>query len=381
MSKKSHLYRFHKEKGKLTEFGGYEMPLWYGGILEEHRAVRDCAGLFDVSHMGRFWVEGTGATGFLDEALPSDVSKVKPMRAFYSTICNDDGGIVDDVVTLKISDQKYLMVVNAANIDKDFSWLDSRIKVSPSRSATLSNASEDSALIAVQGPKSQAILQRLTDIDLSAIKRFGVAKGRVSGEECLLSRTGYTGEDGFEIAILDTRVDNPLRAEKVWNSLIASGKSDGLMPCGLGARDLLRLEAGMCLYGQDIDDSTTPVEGSLSFVVSTSKQAEYPGRARIERQLREGPERKRVAFQMVGDGIPRHGYEVTMAGAPIGHVTSGSFSPILKKGIGMAYVSPAFSELGKSFSVRLRNLERPAEVVKTPFYDASKYGYSRDVGA
>jgi aminomethyltransferase len=371
MAKRSHLYRYHKERGKIVEFAGYEMPLWYSGILEEHMAVRNSAGLFDVSHMGRFWIIGKQATNFLDHVLPSDVARVKPQRAFYSTICNDSGGIVDDTVTSKFSEEKYLMVVNAANIEKDYNWLKGRMG---GFEAELHDSSEESALIAIQGPTATEILQKVSRVNLQDVKRFGVVESVISGESCILSRTGYTGEDGFEIAVPNCPRDSPEKVEKIWDAILAN---ETVIPCGLGARDLLRLEAGMCLYGQDLDDSTTPIEASISFVVGRDKKADYAGKEIIERQLKEGTQRKRVSFFMISDGIPRHGYEITFAGNKIGEVTSGSFSPILKKGIGMAYTHPEFSEIGSKFSVKLRNIDRPAEVVKTPFYDTDKFGYAR----
>lgn len=374
MAKKSHLYSYHEQNGKLTEFSGFDMPLWYSSIIEEHNAVRNSAGLFDVSHMGRFLIRGKDATAFLNHVLPSDAGRFKPNRAFYSTICNERGGIIDDAVTNKFSETDYTMVVNAANREKDMRWLNREIGTF---SAVISDDSENSALMAFQGPLSPSLMQKITDIDLNSIRRFALARCNVGGVNCILSRTGYTGEDGFEITVLDTPVDDPKNAEMVWNRLLELGREGGALPCGLGARDSLRLEAGMCLYGNDIDDTTTPVEASLESVVSTDKPAEYVGKEIIESQLKGGTLRKRVAFSMLSGGIPRHGHEIKLAGSRVGTVTSGSFSPTAKKGIGMGYVPTPISEVGRMFSIQIRNEEQSASVVSTPFYDTTKYGYKR----
>ncbi len=371
---KSHLYSFHEQNGKLTEFSGFELPLWYRGIIEEHNAVRNAAGLFDVSHMGRFSIRGKDASSFLDLVLPTDVKRVKDHRAFYSTICNERGGIVDDTVTNKLSQEDYLMVVNAGNRDKDWSWL---AKHARNFSVELLDLSTEIALIAFQGPLAESLLQKLTDVEISRIKRFGVAYCNISGLRCLISRTGYTGEDGFEIAVLDTPLDEPAKALKIWNELLELGKEKGVLPCGLGARDSLRLEAGMCLYGNDLDDTTTPVEADLGFILNKVRGDEYVGHNVIETQLSVGTKRKRVAFSMTSGGIPRHGYDVKLAGSKVGVVTSGSFSPTARNGIGMAYVPPELSAKGTTISIQVRAQEQAACVVNTPFYDQTKYGYKR----
>lgn len=374
MPKKTHLYRFHKEGGKLIEFSGFEMPLWYKGIVEEHGAVRNSVGIFDVSHMGRLLIEGRDATKFLDFILPTNVEKMKDSRAFYSAICNERGGIIDDSVTNRFSSSKYMMVVNAANIEKDLRWLESHAS---GFEVSISNSSENSALIAIQGPLARATLQKICDVDLGSMKRFAFSTAKVAGVECIVSRTGYTGEDGFEITVLDTPLDSPAKAERVWESLLEAGKEYSIQPCGLGARDLLRLEAGMCLYGQDLNDDITPIEASLSSIVSQEKSVEYVGRKVIDEQIRNGTSRIRVGFVMTEDGIPRHEFDVVLGGVKVGVVTSGSFSPILKKGIGMAYVPRALSEIGQKFMIKIRNLEREAQVTRMPFYDTSKYGITR----
>jgi aminomethyltransferase len=374
LAKKSHLFSYHKENGKLTEFSGFDMPLWYRGIIEEHNAVRNAAGLFDVSHMGRFSIKGVDSSKFLNFVLPSNAKKVMENRAFYSTILNEKGGIVDDTVTNKLSDSEYLMVVNAGNREKDWTWLRDH---SSHFSVKLTDLSDSVALIAFQGPLASSLLQKLCDIDLSSLRRFGVAYANILGTKCLISRTGYTGEDGFEIAVLDSFVDDPIKALKIWNSILETGKDKGVLPCGLGARDSLRLEAGMCLYGNDIDETVTPIEADLRFIVSEHKDEKYLGDAVIHSQLKNGTTRKRIAFSMEMSGIPRHGYDIKVAGSKIGTVTSGTFSPTLKKGIGMGYVPPDLSAKGSSFSIQIRDGEASAYVVNTPFYDQSRFGYKR----
>lgn len=374
LAKKSHLYEFHIEHGRMTEFGGFDMPLWYGGIIEEHNAVRNSAGLFDVSHMGRFLVKGEAASKFLNFVFPSDVAKFKAGRAFYSTLCNDAGGIIDDTITNKISENEYMVIVNASNRDKDLEWLREHMD---NYSVEVDDISDSSALIAFQGPLALELLQNFCDVKLDSVKRSHFVFGCVGQEKCLVSRTGYTGEDGFEVVVFDTPVSDPKKAMKIWDMLLESGKGKGVLPCGLGARDLLRLEAGMCLHGQDIDDTTTPIEASLDVVVNLSKADSFIGRNPIEKQMLEGVTRKRVAFSMSQSGIPRHGYELRFAGKKVGAVTSGSFSPLTRKGIGMGYVPPALSGIGSTFGVDIRGSERMAEVVPVPFYDTTKYGYKR----
>ncbi len=374
MAKKTQLYSYHKDHAKITEFGGFDMPLWYSGIVDEHNAVRNSAGLFDVSHMGRFKIEGKEATSFLNHLLPNDISRIRNNRAFYSTICNESGGIIDDTVTNKTSEESYTMVVNASNREKDWNWLGNH---SASFTVDLKDISDDTALLAFQGPLARILLQKISDIDLNLIHRFAFASCKVEGLDCVVSRTGYTGEDGFEIIVLESSVEEPFRAEKIWNKLLDLGSEKGVLPCGLGARDSLRLEAGMCLYGNDLDDKSTPIEAALEGIVNSEKLENYPGRAVIEEQLRRGVIRRRIAFSMIDSGIPRHGYEIRLAGDRVGSVTSGTFSPTLKRGIGMGYVPPLISSLGQTFSIQVRNSDLMASVVSTPFYDTTRYGYKR----
>jgi aminomethyltransferase len=376
MAKRTQLYDYHKQYAKLMEFGGFDMPLWYKGIVDEHNAVRNSAGIFDVSHMGRFSITGEDSASFLNHILPSDVSKIKDHRAFYSTLCNDSAGIVDDTVTNKSSERNYTMVVNASNREKDWTWLDNR---RANYSIEITDISDETALLAFQGPLAAELMQKVADHDLSEIRRFALMECKIDGVSCVVSRTGYTGEDGFEITVLNASTEESNNAEKIWKKLLDLGRSHGVLPCGLGARDSLRLEAGMCLYGNDIDETTTPVEAGLSSIVSTEKHEDYPGRHLIEDQIRNGSSRKRVAFSIQGGGIPRHGYEIQLAGTNIGLVTSGTFSPTLKIGIGMGYVPKSLSDIGQNFSIKAKNNELMARVVATPFYDKTKFGFSRNM--
>ena len=374
MANKSHLYEFHAQHGKITDFAGFDMPLWYTSIIDEHMAVRNAAGLFDVSHMGRISIKGERASDFLEFLLPTFVGSVENGRAFYSVMCKEDGGILDDVVIDKISSSQYVMVVNAANRSKDVEWIQ---RHAGKFNVSIFDESNSSSLIALQGPLSRIILQDIADADLTLLKRFHFIECRVDGERCVVSRTGYTGEDGYEILVRDSPVADPKNTIKIWQAILDLGKGVGLLPCGLGARDSLRLEAGMCLYGQDIDETTTPIEASLESIVELEKKTMFIGREVMKAQIESGVRRKRVAFMMLESGIPRHGHEAIFAGQKIGVVTSGSFSPLLKKGIGMAYVPPQLSMQGNKLWIRIRESDKLAEVVKTPFYDTARYGSRR----
>jgi len=309
----------------------------------------------------------------LSYLLPTNPSLVKDGRAFYSMICNQNGGIIDDVITNKFSEGRYMMVVNAGNRDKDFSWLR---RYSSEFQVALDDFSNQSALMAIQGPLAIIVLQKMVDIDLSSIRRFAFMECLVSNEKCLVSRTGYTGEDGFEITVFDALLEDPERALKIWNEILRIGSDSGVLPCGLGARDSLRLEAGMCLYGQDIDETTTPVEAALDSVV-TRDERDFVGKEKISHQLIHGTEKKRVAFSMLESGIPRHGYDLSCSGQMMGNVTSGTFSPILKKGIGMGYVKSPLSSIGQHIGVQIRESTKMSEVASTPFYDTTRFGFKR----
>ncbi len=350
----------HREMGaKMVPFGGWDMPVEYSGLIAEHMAVRKAAGLFDVSHMGEFTVEGPGALAFLQRVTSNDVGKLVDGQAQYSSLPMPNGAPVDDVIVYRRGADRYLLVVNAGNIEKDFAWLE---KQRPER-CTLADRSDDYALLALQGPIAQELLQGLTSIDLAAVKFYHFAEGTVNGQPAIVSRTGYTGEDGFEIFVA------PDQAEPLWRRLLELGRERGLVPAGLGARDTLRLEARMCLYGNDMDETTTLVEAGLGWIVSLDEaKGDFLGRPVLETQKKSGPPRKLVGFEVVGRGIARHGYPVWIGPEVVGSVTSGTYAPFLQKNIGLCYLPAARAVVGTDFDVEIRGKKVPAKVVPTPFY-------------
>jgi aminomethyltransferase len=358
--RKTPLNAVHRELGaKMVPFGGWDMPVEYSGLINEHMAVRQAAGLFDVSHMGEFEIEGPGALAFLQRVTANNVAKLADGQAQYTALPMENGAPVDDVLVYRRAADRYLMVVNAGNIEKDFSWLQSQ---SP-EGCSLQNRSDDFALLALQGPKAQAILQTLTGLDLAAIAYYHFADGEVAGHPSAVSRTGYTGEDGFEIMVA------PDRSPALWRTLLEAGDEAGLRPAGLGARDTLRLEARMCLYGNDIDETTSLVEAGLGWIVSLDDaKGDFLGRSVLEAQKKNGPPRKLVGFEMVGRGIARHGYPVLMGDSHMGDVTSGSFAPFLQKNIGLCYLPTAKTAVGTEMDVDVRGRRVAARVVPTPFY-------------
>jgi aminomethyltransferase len=344
---------------KLIEFGGWMMPVQYGSILEEHRAVRERAGLFDLSHMGELFVEGTDAGPALARALVSDPPVLAIGRAQYSMICAPDGGILDDLIVYRLGAERFLVVANAGNAVLVSDTLAERLAGSK---AILDDRTLATALVAVQGPLAVQIVGPLTDVDLSALRYYAIAEGTVAGIPALVARTGYTGEDGFEIFV-DTA-----RAEELWDALQAAGGPLGMVPVGLGARDTLRLEAGMPLYGNDLDTSTNPYEAGLGSVVKLDKPEDFVGRAALRKIAEDGPARSRVGLIVRGRGIARHGYPVLAEGKPTGVVTSGTQSPTLGVPIAMAYVAPGDARPGTMLAVEVRDQPVPAEVVSLPFY-------------
>jgi glycine cleavage system T protein (aminomethyltransferase) len=344
---------------KLIEFGGWLMPVQYSGILDEHRAVRERAGLFDLSHMGELFVEGPDAGRALARALVTDPPSLREGRAHYSMICEEDGGIVDDLIVYRLGAQRFLVVANASNAPVVSDALVERLA---GFRAVLDDRSLAMALCAVQGPRSGAIVGPLTDVDLSALRYYAIAEGTVAGIKALVARTGYTGEDGFEIF-----VDNA-RAGDLWDALVEAGHESGLLPIGLGARDTLRLEAGMPLYGNELDRSTNPFEAGQGRIVKLDKPEDFVGRAALERVARDGPARRLVGLVMQGRGIARHGYPVHAGDRRTGIVTSGTQSPTLGKAIAMAYVAPSDAEPGTILDVEIREQRVAAEVVALPFY-------------
>jgi aminomethyltransferase len=357
---KTPLNSAHRESGaKMVPFGGWDMPVEYAGLISEHMAVRTAAGVFDVSHMGEFTVEGPGALAFLQGVTSNDVAKLADGQAQYSALPMANGAPVDDIVVLRRAADRYLIVANASNIEKDFAWLTAR---GPAN-CELRNASADYALLALQGPRAQEILQGLTASNLAALKYYHFLEGQVGEWPVTVSRTGYTGEDGFEIFVA------PGHAEALWKRLLETGRGAGLVPAGLGARDTLRLEARMCLYGNDMDETTSLVEAGLGWIVSLDEaKGDFPGRALLAEQKKAGPPRKLVGFEMVGRGIARHGYPAWVQQDQVGHVTSGSYAPYLQKNIGLCYLPKDKTAVGAEFEVDIRGRRVPARVVPTPFY-------------
>ena len=343
--------------GRMVPFAGWEMPVQFSSLIEEHLAVRTAAGLFDVSHMGEVSIEGPGALPLVQRLSSNDASRLRDGQAQYTALTTETGTFVDDILVYRRAADRYLLVVNAGNTDKDAAWIAGHA----GRGARVVNESERWAQIAVQGPASSEILQGLTAVDLRGLGGYRFAEGMVGGAPCLVSRTGYTGEDGFEI------YGPPETAEGIFQALLDAGRPRGVLPCGLGARDTLRLEARMALYGNDIDDTTTVLEAGLRGIVRFEK-GDFIGREALLKQERDGVRRTLVGFEMVDRGIARHGYPVRLEGRVVGQVTSGTFAPFVKKNIGLAYVPPDLSGVGARFSVAIRERDAAAAVVPTPFY-------------
>jgi len=343
---------------KMVPFAGYNMPVQYEGVNLEHETVRNGVGVFDVSHMGEFFVSGPNALALIQKVTSNDASVLTDGRAQYSCLPNLAGGIVDDLIVYKIKDEEYLLVVNASNIDKDWQWISSHNDVN----ATLRNASEEYSLFAIQGPMAMEAMQALTSIDLAAIKYYHFEIADFAGvENVIISATGYTGSGGFEIYVKNED------AEHVWNKVFEAGAAYDIKPIGLAARDTLRLEMGFCLYGNDINDTTSPLEAGLGWITKFSK--EFINSESLKQQKEAGVLRKLVGFELTERGIPRHDYEIVdAAGAVIGIVTSGTMAPSLNKGIGLGYVPTEFASEGSEIFVRIRKNDVPAKVVKLPFY-------------
>ncbi len=357
--KRTPLYAEHQAAGaKLVDFAGWEMPVQYRGVIDEHRTVRTAAGLFDVSHMGQIRVAGAGAEAFVQRLTPNDVSRLAVGRAHYSALLTPEGTFIDDMLVYRMGASEFLFVVNASNAEGDFAWVASQPAGGDVERADIS---ERYALIAVQGPKAAGIVQPLTDVDLSTIKYYGFAHGKVLGRDAIVSRTGYTGEDGFEIFTA------PDEAVPLWRALLAGGASQGLAPTGLGARDTLRLEAAMALYGHEIDRTTTPWDAGLDWIVRLDK-GEFVGSPALTAAKSRGLTRKLVGFEVEGRGIARQGHKIVAAGREVGYVTSGTFSPTFEKALGMAYVPVELSAPGATIAIDVRGKEVPARVVPLPFY-------------
>jgi aminomethyltransferase len=360
MVKRTPFYNIHKRlNAKIVEFAGFEMPVEYTGIKNEHLNVRKGVGVFDVSHMGEIWVKGSNALNFIQRVTSNDASALQTGQAQYSCLPNGAGGIVDDLLVYHFEPEKYLLVVNASNIQKDFDWLVSQNNTG----AVLENASDNISQLAIQGPKALKIMQKLTDVDLSKIKYYTFKVDRFAGiDNVIISATGYTGAGGFELYFYNES------AEHIWEAIFDAGKTEGIQPIGLGARDTLRLEMGYCLYGNDIDDTTSPIEAGLGWITKFKPDKDFVDKDRLVRQRDEGVSRKLCGFEMIDRGIPRHGYKITNKdGLIIGHVTSGTQSPLLDKGIGMGYVDSQSSALGSEIFILIRDKPIKAKIVKMPF--------------
>jgi aminomethyltransferase len=351
------LNNLHEKLGaKMVPFAGYNMPVRYSSDIEEHNTVRQSVGVFDVSHMGEFSLKGPHALDLIQRVTTNDASKLVDGQAQYSCLPNETGGIVDDLIVYKIKDYDYFLVVNASNIEKDWNW----ISKFNTKGVEMTNLSDSLCLFAVQGPKAASVVQKLTTIDLSAIKYYHFAVGTFAGvDNVILSNTGYTGAGGFEIYVENES------AEKVWNAIFEAGIEVNIKPIGLGARDTLRLEMGFCLYGNDIDDTTSPIEGGLGWITKFTK--EFTNSIAIKKQKEEGVTKKLVGFRMIDKGIPRHDYQLKNAlGEVIGKVTSGTMSPILGIGIGLGYVTTGFASPGSEIFIDIRGKALKAQVSKTP---------------
>lgn len=345
---------------KMAEFAGYNMPISYSGINEEHHTVRKNAGVFDVSHMGEFILKGENALDLIQRVTTNDASKLTAGKAQYSCMPNTEGGIVDDLLIYCIEENKvYMIVVNASNIEKDWNW----IQEHNTNNVEMHNISDDTCLLAVQGPNATKILQQLTEMDVLNLKYYTFSKGKFAGvDNVIVSATGYTGAGGVEIYFED-KADN---AEKIWNAIFEAGAAQGIKPIGLAARDTLRLEMGYCLYGNDIDDTTSPLEAGLGWITKFTK--DFTAKDILQNQKADGVERKLVGFEMVDKGIPRHGYEIkSFDGEIIGYVTSGTQSPTLNKAIGMGYVRKAYADIDTNIYIKVRDKLLQAKVVKIPF--------------
>ena len=359
--KNTALTQIHRDLGaRIVSFAGYNMPLEYSTVKEEHISVRNGVGVFDVSHMGEFWIKGSGALSLVQKLTSNDVSKLYPGKVQYTCLPNKDGGIVDDLLIYQYSDEKYMMVVNATNIEKDWNWINDN----NSEGAVLDNASEEMSLLAVQGPLAVKALQKLTDIDLANMSYTTFKQAPLAGvDDVIISATGYTGAGGFELYFWNAE------AVKIWNAVMDAGAEFGIKPVGLAARDTLRLEMGYCLYGNDIDEHTSTIEAGLGWITKFTDNNQFISREELLQEKNEGPKMRLVGFTMLERGIPRHDYEILdHEGEVIGRVTSGTMSPMMNIGIGMGYVSPEYTKPGSRIKIRIRNKELLAEVVSFPIY-------------
>lgn len=364
MGKKTQVYEYHRKHGNIVDYAGFDLPVWFEGIIPECKAVRTHAGIFDVSHMGRVLVEGPAAETFLNRLTTNNVSALSVGRGHYSLLCLQNGGIIDDITVFRLGTTKFLLVYNAANSEKDWNWLQQN---RGQQKVALSDVSDRVAMFAIQGPRAADILRNASGVRLEEVEKYGTADVTVNNVSCLMTHSGYTGEDGFEIYVWNASLDEPARAMTVWETFLTTGRESGLRPAGLGARDVLRLEAGMCLYGNDIDENTSPVEARLGWIIREEK-SKFCGKDMILKMKQDGPSRVRIGFKMKEKGIPRQGQQISSNNETVGKVTSGTFSPTLEVGIGMGFVRPAYSRTGERVSLKIRERDVAAEVVRLPFY-------------
>lgn len=371
MNKRTPLYEEHVKLGaKIVDFAGFDMPVQYTGVMEEHKAVRNAAGIFDVSHMGEFEFKGPDALTLLDTLTPNNVAKLTDGMAQYSMLCNEKGGIVDDILIYRLKPDHFVMVVNASNIEKDWKWIQDKIQDPKTKfqiNSKIQNISDEICLIAVQGPKAIEIITGLTETPVAELKSFRFAVDVIAGQkDCWIARTGYTGEDGVEIFCKSSQ------APALWQAILKAGAPHGIKPAGLGARDTLRLEARLSLYGHEINDETNPLEAGLSWVVKLDKPVDFIGKGPIQKTKEAGLQRQIVGFKMIDKGIPRQGCGIHDANHAVGIVTSGTFSPTLNIGIGLGYVPTSFAPIGSKFTIDIRGNQKLAEVVAMPFYKRDK---------
>jgi aminomethyltransferase len=373
---RTQLYEAHKRTARIVVFAGFEMPLYFKDIAPEHLAVRNSVGMFDISHMGRIVITGVDSERFLNHVITNDLSVLAPNSAQYSVMCNEKGGIIDDFVIYRLEKEKFMLVSNASNREKDYNWL---VRNAKGFNVKLEEVSDNVAMLSVQGPNAEKTLQKICIEDLSKIERFKCSSASLAGIQVFVSRTGYTGEDGFEIFVWNAPLTKPDNAIKLWNTILEAGKAYAIEPCGLGARDTVRLEAGLCLYGNDIDENTTPLEAKLGFVVKLQK-SEFIAKAVLTKQKAEGVKKQRVGIRMTEQGIPRQGFKIfNDKNEEIGCVTSGTFSPLLKCGVAMAYVRTEDAKEGNIVKLKIRNKLVEEKIANFPLYDPAKYGYKRQI--
>ncbi len=379
---KTQLWKWHEENGgKMVDFAGWYLPVQFTGIVEEHMAIREKVGIFDVSHMGRYEIKGKFAKKVVELLVPRDIDSLVNMKCGYSFYLNENGGFRDDTIVGKITDEHFWIVCNAGNTAKIISWAETiclTVQEVTGEPITFKNYTEETAMFAVQGPLAPKILERLHIPDTG---RWLIVDTEIDGIRCVLTGTGYTGETGFEITVFNTTLEKPQNAITIWEKMLDSGKEFGLTLCGLGSRDSLRLEAGLPLYGDEIEEYINPIEACLDikFFMNMERKSYFIGRQSVERIQKEGVKQKRIGFVLQGKGIPRNGYDiVTSSGEKIGHVTSGVLSPLLNTGIGMGYVPLDYTAPDTEIFVQIRKNVVPAKVVSLPFYDTKKYGWKRE---